>query len=70
METRTVLLIFLFELKISELTVQSMHRNSEKNFCEELLSENDFEIVLATFCWQFRRSLQIRKSIASARHVL
>ena len=45
------------------------------DFCEELLCENDSEAVLATFCCydhgakaseQFRRSLQIKKSIANA----
>ena len=36
-------MIFLFELEISEVALQRMH-------CEELLSENDFEAVLATFC--------------------
>ena len=33
------------------MAVQSIHQNSKNgNFCEELLSENDFEAVLATFC--------------------
>ena len=45
------------------------------DFCEELLSKNDFEAVLATsvimtmvprILRQFRRSLQIKKSIANA----
>ena len=29
-----------------------MHKNSKKNggFYEELLSENDIEVILATFC--------------------
>ena len=49
------------------------------NFCKEWLSENDIEAVLATFCFmtmvprllrQFRRSLQIKKSIANAPPVL
>ena len=48
-------------------------------FWEELLSENDFETVLATFCCcdhvatllrQFRRSLQIKKIITNAPSVL
>ena len=31
--------------------VQSIHQNSKNiDFCDELLSENDFETVLATFC--------------------
>ena len=51
LETRAALLIFSLELKISGLAVQGIHQNSEKWwFCEELLSENDFEAVLATFC--------------------
>ena len=51
MKTGAVLLIFLLELEISGLTVQKMHQNSEKWWLsEELLSENDFEAVLATFC--------------------
>ena len=49
-------------------------------FCEELLSENDFEAVLATFCcYDYgantseavqKRSLQIKKSVTTAPHVL
>ena len=51
METGAVLLIFSLEVEISELAVQKMHQNSEKWWLfEELLSENDFEAVLATFC--------------------
>ena len=51
LETRAVLLIFLLELEISGVTVQSIHQNSKNDyFCEELLSENDFETVSATFC--------------------
>ena len=45
------MLIFSLELKIFGVAVQGIHQNSEKwRFCEELLSENDFEAVLATFC--------------------
>ena len=44
-------MIFLLELEISGVAVQSIHQNSEKcDFCLELLSKNDFEAVLATFC--------------------
>ena len=51
METRGVLLIFLFELEISGVAVQRIHQKSKEcSFCEDLLSENDFEAVLATFC--------------------
>ena len=48
LETRTVLLIFPLELEISEVAVQSIRQKTTKNgnFCEE----NDFEVVLATFC--------------------
>ena len=42
-----VSLIFSFELEISGI-VQRIHQNSEKWWL--LLSENDFEGVLATFC--------------------
>ena len=36
---------------MSGVTVQRIHQNSEKWWlCEEWLSENDFEVVLATFC--------------------
>ena len=49
--TRAVLLIFSLELEISGLAIQRIHQNSEKWWlCEELLGENDFEAVLATFC--------------------
>ena len=45
------MLIFSPELEISVVTVQRIHQNSENgSFCEELLSENDFEAVLANFC--------------------
>ena len=51
LDARAVLLIFSLELKISRVMVQSIHQNSENvDFCDELLSENDFETVLATFC--------------------
>ena len=50
-ETRAILLIFLLELEISGVAVQSIHQNSgNANFCEEQRSENDSEAVLATFC--------------------
>ena len=46
-----VLLIFLLELEISSVSVQRIHQNSRNWWlCEELLSENDFYAVLATFC--------------------
>ena len=52
LETRAALLIILLELEISGVAVQSIHRKTAENgkFCEEMLSENDFEAVLATFC--------------------
>ena len=50
-ETRAVLLTFSLELEISGVAVQRIHQNSQKWWlCEELLCENDFEAVLATFC--------------------
>ena len=39
------------EHKISGVAVQNIHQNNKKQWvCEELLSENDFEAVLAAFC--------------------
>ena len=50
-----MLLILLLELEIFGVAVQRIHKNIEKWwFCEELLSENDFEAVLATFfCYEY-----------------
>ena len=45
LETRAILLL---ELEISGVAVESIYHNSD-DFCEELLSENDLEAVLATF---------------------
>ena len=51
LETRAVLLIFSLEFEISGVAVQRIHQNSEKwRLYEELLSENDFEALLTTFC--------------------
>ena len=81
LETRVALLIFSLELEISGVAVQRIHQNNGKWWlCEELLNENDFEAVLATFCCfvmtmeptllrQFLRSLQIKK-ITNALRVL
>ena len=45
------MLIFLLELEISGVAVQSIHQNRKNEvFGEEFLSENDFETVLASFC--------------------
>ena len=53
LETRAALLIFLLELEISGVAVQSIHQSKKEKkgeFCEELLrNENDFEAPLATF---------------------
>ena len=36
---------------LSGVAVQRIHQNNKNDdFCEELLSENDFEVVLATPC--------------------
>ena len=44
-------MIFLLELEISGVAVQSIHQNSEKwSLLLGLLGENDFEAVLTTFC--------------------
>ena len=45
MKTRALLLIFLLELEIFGVAVQSIH-----GIAEELLSENYFKAVLAFFC--------------------
>ena len=51
LETRVALLVFSLELEISGVVVQRIHKNSEKSWrSEELLTENDFKAVLATFC--------------------
>ena len=51
-ETRAALLIFLLEIEIIEVAVQRIHQSSKRwcGFCNELLSENDFEAVLVFFC--------------------
>ena len=52
-ETRAVLSIILLELEISEIFCHNEYIKTAKkgSFCEELLSEHDFEAVLATFCY-------------------
>ena len=51
LETRDVLLIFPFEYETSVVAVQRIHQKSkEVGFYEEVLRENDFQAVLATFC--------------------
>ena len=51
LDTRAVLLIFSLEFEISGMTVQRIHQNSENyGLCEEVLSENNFQAVLSTFC--------------------
>ena len=50
METQAVLLIFSLELEISGVAVQSIHQSSKKWQLLQLLSKNDFEAVLASFC--------------------
>ena len=43
--------MFLLELEISGVVVQSIHQTAKNSdLCEKLLSENDFETVLATSC--------------------
>ena len=49
LETWAVILIFSLERKIFGVAVQSIHQNGD--FCEEFLSENDFEAILATSCF-------------------
>ena len=64
---------------MSLVVVQSIHQTAKNGgFCEELLSESDFDAVLATFCYDHgakaskavQKTLQIRKSIANAPRVL
>ena len=51
LETRAVLPIFSLELDISGVAVKSKIKTAKNgDFCEELLGENDFETVLASFC--------------------
>ena len=50
METQALLLIFSLELEISGVAVQSIHQSSKKWQLLQLLSKNDFEAVLASFC--------------------
>ena len=51
LETRAVLLIFSLELEISGVSYREFNKTTKNgSFCEELLSENDFETVLATLC--------------------
>ena len=51
LETRVVLLIFFLELEISGVAVEGIHQTATNgDFCFELLSKNDFEAVLVTFC--------------------
>ena len=50
LEERAVLLIFSLELESVLVAVERIHQNSKKWWlCEKLLSENDFEAVLAAF---------------------
>ena len=43
--------IFLLKFETFCVAVQKIHQNSKNgDFCEELLSENDFEAVLVNFC--------------------
>ena len=43
--------IFSLGLEMSGMAIQRIHQTAKNSgFCEELLSENNFEAVLATFC--------------------
>ena len=45
------MLTFLLKFEIFGVAVHKIHQNSKNgDFCEELLSENDFEAVLVNFC--------------------
>ena len=44
-------MIFSLELEMSGVVVKRIHQTVKNGgFCEGLLSENDFEAVLAMFC--------------------
>ena len=46
------MLIFLLEFEISGVALQRIHQKSKNSgFCEEFISENDFEAVLVNFCF-------------------
>ena len=48
---KSYLLIFSLELEIFGVAVKTIHQKVKNGcFCEELLSENDFEAVLVNFC--------------------
>ena len=69
-------MIFSLELELSGVAVQRIRQNREKSWL--LLRENDFELVLANFCYDFddnaseavQKVLQIKKIIANAPRVL
>ena len=76
-----VLLIFLLELEIPGVAVQSIHQNSEKiltfvSNCFVKMTSRLFQPLSAVMTMvprllrHFRRSLQIRKSIANAPRVI
>ena len=45
------MLIFWLELEIFGVVVQRIHKMAKNgSFCEEMLSENDFQADLANFC--------------------
>ena len=50
LETQAVLFTFSLELEISGVAVQSIHQCSKKWQLLPLLSKNDFEAFLASFC--------------------
>ena len=50
LKTRAVLLMFLVELEISRVAVQGIHQNISV-FSEDFLSRDNFEDVLAIFCF-------------------
>ena len=53
LETQVVFLIFSLELEIFiGVAIKRIHQTAKNGiFCEELLSENDFEAVLVNFCY-------------------
>ena len=63
LEKRTILSIFTLEIEISGVAVQKLHRNSKKWWLfEELLSENNFDVILVTlFCRDYGANASVQK---------
>ena len=59
---RSYFLIFSLDLEIFGVAVQRIHQTAKNGaFCEELLSENDFEAVLVNFYYGSNASEAVQK---------